>query len=619
MSQRNEFDLTFRNKPAERLKRTFAQFAASDPSTSHSGSSGPSSPETKRRKFKRRRANIRRTLDEKLRLQDIYQHVTVIDSQQPYAQLKNELEVAEPDPLVLEYTELNPPLEEDLNPDNWTFVKANTLVEMNHLKNFDRPVREFPTQYEKVVLRAANLVADLLELPHLLRFPTKDALAQVPYKPEKFAGRVYADMGLKTRREADSVAQIDAEWAWDKLMKGERVQPHDVRLGGRGKVTQHKKTELEEKPPAVGRLILMLSHRDLKILGTTEKLLTAAWLGDQYPISVGMSWYHQGCTEFVKRFMHFEEYYCFDARKYDAYLDPWLIKIAINICREQFVDGREEEYDAYWDFVFESLVEAPIYRDDGIRLQKKVGTTSGHSHNTLLQSICTLIVGYGVLMALNPELTDDQIREGAHMESLGDDNIQGIRAPLRKATVEEAADLAWKIFGIDWSGKKSFATSAVLDVTPGAFQGIQYLGKYFRREEYPTDPDPIMVPIPYRPFRETYLRLLYPEYGALEADQTWLRVLGNYLDAAGNPVTERWLQGFLDWLEPRVAVPPEHWPNSFQRMVSRDYSGLGLEVPKPERMSYDQWRDLVLLSREDYKASWKAEEEEDEPLVEIDF
>jgi hypothetical protein len=362
----------------------------------------------------------------------------------------------------------------------------------------------------------------------------------------------------------------------------------------------------------------MMSHRDLKLCGVTEKLLTQAYLGPKWPISVGDSWFHEGTHSFHQRFRGFLRYHCFDARKYDAYLEPWLVRYAINILREQFVDGREDMYDAYWRFVEESLIRAPIMRDDGFRLQKLVGTTSGHSHNTLLQSICTLIVAYGVIIAMNPTLSDDQVKEAVHAEALGDDNITGSKEPVASFSVEDAAKWAWEIFGIDWKGKKSFETTAVVDLVPLGFQGVQYLGKYFRKAEYPIDGGTVDVVLPYRPFRETFLRLLYPEYGSLGADQTWLRALGNYIDAAGNPVTERWLQGFLDWLEPKVMEQPEQWPANFQRMVSRDYSGIGIEVPKPERMSFEQWRDLVVLPREEYRRSWRADEPGDEPLTPLD-
>ncbi|ALO50128.1 putative RdRp [Penicillium aurantiogriseum bipartite virus 1] len=598
----------------EDLKRSFQQFAQSDPSTSQPTQRSDQSPETRRRKFKRRKGQIQRRLEEQLRIAEIYTHISVIGTRAPYAQLRNELTTADADPVIVEYCKENPPADETLTSDNWTFVKANTLVEMNHLKNFDRPVRVMPDQHTDIIMRAANIVADLLELPQLLRFPLKGDIQDVPFKGDKFAGMEYADMGMKTRKEADPVAQQDAEWAYDRLLAGHHVSPHDVRLGGRGKVTQHKRTEVEQSPPAVGRLILMLSQRDLKLCGITEKLLTSAYLDAKWPISVGDSWFHEGTHGFYKRFRNYTNYYCLDAKKYDAFLDPWLIKIAINIIREQFVDGREPAYDAYWRFVEESLISAPICRDDGIRLQKNVGTTSGHSHNTLLQSICTLIVGYGVFISLNPELSDAEIKSAVHMESLGDDNISATKDPLPEFSVEQIAGKAWDIFGIDWFGKKSFATTAVVDVTPLQFQGVQYLGKYFRREEYPTEDGPVGVVIPYRPFGETFLRLLYPEYGTLDVEQTWLRVLGNYIDAAGNPVTERWLQGLLDWLEPQVEATFAQWPSNFLRMVSRDYTGVGVEVPRPERMSYEQWRDLVVLPRSEYKSAWKAEEEEDTAL-----
>lgn len=610
-------DMAYRTlaiRSGEELKRSFAQFAASDPSTSQGTPDSTQSPETRRRKFKRRKGAIQRRLEEQIRISDIYEHINIVGTTSPYAELRNELVTAEPDPLVVEYSTVNPPSEGDLDPNHWTFVKANTLVEMNHLKNFDRPIRPLPKKYEHIVMRAANIVADLLELPRLLSFPKKDDLASVPYKGDKFAGMVYAELGMKTRREANGIAQQDAEWAWDRLMSGQRVEPHDVRLGGRGKVTQHTKEDVQAQPPAVGRLILMLSQRDLKICGVTEKQLTSAYLGGEWPISVGDSWYHEGTHAFYKRFRRFKRFHCFDARKYDAFLDPWLIRIAVNIVREQYVDGRDERYDAYWHFVEDSLIRAPICRDDGIRLQKHVGTTSGHSHNTLLQSICTLIVAYGTFIAMNPTLSDEEIKAHMHAESLGDDNITGSEPPIPEHTVEEAAWWAWEIFGIDWSGKKSFATTAVVDTTPLQFQGVQYLGKFFRQGEYPTEDGSVGIVLPYRPFKETYLRLLFPEYGTLEPTQTYLRALGNYIDAAGNPITERWLQGFLDWLEPKIVDAPLQWPPNMLRMVSRDYTGVGVEVPKPERMSFEQWRDLVVLSREDYRRAWKADVAEDEAL-----
>lgn len=542
------------------------------------------------------------------RLVASFTNIRVLGRTDSYHKLDPELRTAEPDPLVVEYSLNHPPPIPDFKPEEYTFVNACTPVEMNHLKYFDRPPRTPKREHLSVIERAANIVADILQLGEPLDFPTKDALAEVKYYGSKFAGIEYASMGMKTRKEADPVAQHDAELCWDQLMAGEDVTPHDVRLGGRGKITQMNKGEVENKVPAVGRLILMMSQRDLKLCGATENQLTLAYTPAHYPIAVGQSWFHGGPQQFVERFLPFSEYFCFDAKKFDSSLDPYPVTIAINIMRLQYYDGMNSKYDTYWRFIANSLLNATIYRDDGVRFAKEVGTTSGHSHNTLLQSVCTLIVGYAALLHLHPTLTDEQVRDLAHLESLGDDNTMGVRGELAGHTVEQIAGVVEEIFGIDWHGKKSFATTRLLDAVEGDFQGMQFLGKYFRVTEYPLQHGTMDIVLPYRPLKETYLRLLYPEYGAHTANDTWLRCLGNYLDGAGNTLTEQWLSGFMDWLEPRTSSPPLEWPPNFKRMVSRDYSNVGVEVPRAERIYFDQWRDLVVSSRDEYRDIWKADD-----------
>jgi len=443
-----------------------------------------------------------------------------------------------------------------------------------------------------------------LKLDEPLFFPDVQDLARVKYYPKKFAGIEYAVMGLKTRAEANDIAQVDAEEAFTRLLAGQRVPPHDVRLGGRGKVTKMDRQSAENKIPPVGRLILMMSHRDLKLAGVTENQLTKAWSSAPYPIAVGQSWYHGGSQQFIDRLAKYEKFYCFDAKKFDSSINQWMVRLAINICRQQYFQGADERYDAYWEFVAESLLRAPIYRDDGVRLQKFVGTTSGHSHNTLLQSIITLIVGYTALFEMDDTLTVNNIIEHAWLESLGDDNIMGVSLKLAHLTTENIAECVDRTVHINWWGKKSFATTRLLDAIQGDFQGVQFLGKFWYLAEYPQFDGAVLLPLPYRPAVETYLRLLYPEYGILTPEDSYLRALGNYIDAAGNRAMEVWLQGYMDMLEERVETVPDEWPPNFKRMVARDYSNVGVEVPRPMRVSFEQWRDLIILSRESYRRAW---------------
>nr|UPO93687.1 RNA-directed RNA-polymerase [Metarhizium brunneum bipartite mycovirus 1] len=589
-------------------KRKWSQvedYSASE--SSHHSFSTASSPTRRRKTLRRMQSNARLT-ETMENLTSMFSNVRILGRTESYHTLDNELKTAEPDPLVVQYSLLHPPAIPDFKPERYTFVNACTPVEMNHLKHFDRPPRSPKREHIAVIETASEVVASLLSLGAYLNFPIKEDLAEVKFYGSKFAGIEYARLGLKTRSEADPLAQADAEDAWTALMGGKHIEPHDVRLGGRGKIAEMIKTEAEDKVPAVGRLILMMSQRDLKLCGVTENQLTLAYTASHYPIAVGQSWFHGGAEDFIKRFLPYEEFFCFDAKKFDSSLDPWLVTIAVNILRRQYYDGDSEKYDAYWSFVLRSLLSAPIYRDDGVRLAKEVGTTSGHSHNTLVQSICTLILGYAALIHLHPELSVEEIMENAWLESLGDDNVMGVRGPLVGHTVEEIAGVVMDMFGVDWFGKKSFATTRLLDAIEGDFQGMQFLGKYFRVAEYPVLGGSMDVVIPYRPFRETYLRLLYPEYGAHTPNDTWLRTLGNYLDGAGNTLTEQWLSGFLDWLTPRTSDPPLEWPPNFKRMVSRDYSNVGVEVPLAERIDFEQWRDLVVLPRYEYRDRWKADQ-----------
>ncbi|AXU24203.1 RNA-dependent RNA polymerase [Trichoderma harzianum bipartite mycovirus 1] len=586
-------------------KRGRNQFDDETEVTSAPSSHTSGNASTRRRKRLRRVRMASHHTDEMSALTKLFQHISILGRIEQYNKLNPDLVVADPDPLIVEYTLHNPPIIPNFKPEDYTFVKACTPVEMAHLKHFDREESVPQAEYLPSLQTASDIVGKLLSLPEYLFFPEVDDLNNVRYIGSKFPGIEYAMQGFKTRREAHEMAMTDALSAFDKLLNGERVKPHDVRLGGRGKVAEMDRTAAEAKPPAVGRLILMMSQRDLLLCGVTENLLTRAYTPAQFPIAVGQSWFHGGATEFVDRFYPYTEYFCFDAKKFDSSIDRWMVRIAINILRHQFFEGEESKYDAYWTFVEESLLDAPIYRDDGVRFQKHCGTTSGHSHNTLIQSIITLLLAYTTMLFLHPELSVEEILENMWAESLGDDNILGVKGPLAGHTVEEIAQVVYDIFRVDWFGKKSFKTTCLLDAITGAFQGLQFLGKYFRIGEYPTADKLVDMPIPYRPFKETYLRLLYPEYGAHTPTETWLRTLGNYLDAAGNPQAETWLSGLLTWLEDRVETPPEEWPANYKRMVSRDYSHVGIEVPKPVRINYEQWRDLVVMSRADYVNTYK--------------
>ncbi|GFM95121.1 RNA-dependent RNA polymerase, partial [viral metagenome] len=465
--------------------------------------------------------------------------------------------------------------------------------------------------------RAKRIVHTILDDGGRMEFPLLEDLAEVPYKPNKFPGFEYARDGLKTRKEADHAAQADAERAWVRLMGGEHVQPHYVRLGGRGKVVKMPLEDAKKEDMAKGRLILMLSQRDLKLLGVTEKPLTARFKAEDCPIYVGKSWFYGGSARLATELSNFSKYYCCDAEKFDSSLDPYMIRDAVQFVRSLFRDGTNSRYDAYWAFVEESLVRAPIIRDDGMVFWKDVGTTSGHSHNSIIQSICTLYIGYTALIALHPEMDDRAIFTYSTVKSLGDDNLLALCTPLRMVSVEELAQVVREAFGVNWFGSKSFATTRLVDpdqraglpVEGGEFQGYQFLGKYFRKGVVADEGVETPVVLPYRPFSETVARLAYPERPGIpkaapyltEGNMSYMRAIGNWMDAAGNRLTLPFLEEYLDWLEGQRHHVGIRWLEDDIAKMEHDYSGAAETFLPARRFTYEEWLDIVTCEKDNVR------------------
>lgn len=69
---------------------------------------------------------------------------------------------------------------------------------------------------------------------------------------------------------------------------------------------------------AVGRLKVMLSHRELLVVDNVESLLTSAYCDEACPIAVSFTWC-LGCpTAYVGHSDRFTKYLCFEAAKFDS-------------------------------------------------------------------------------------------------------------------------------------------------------------------------------------------------------------------------------------------------------------------------------------------------------------
>ncbi|KAF9427523.1 hypothetical protein BGZ76_002315 [Entomortierella beljakovae] len=544
----------------------------------------------------------RKELDAKRKeLVDKFVHFTFHDNKRPYKRMDQTIEFVEPDPFVESFSKMHPfpdSLSEDLA--RFGYVKPCSLIQMKHLELFNRPAGSLPLKYKSAFKRAVKHVAELIRLPEKLKMPTVESLDEVRFDPSKFPGMDYAREKLRNRREAHPTALKDARMVWDSLMRGCSIRPHDARLGGKGKLIkrglQHGKIDADTEN-SMGRLILMLSHRDLLILGALEQPLTDAYLGEEWPIYIGQSWYYSGSEKFVNKMSRHAVYHCFDAKKFDAAIDGWMVKEAIKILRDQYEGGMGLEYDSLWSFVYESLVEVVICRDDGIRMQKKVGTTSGNCFNTLVQSIITLFLGYTALIFRASERLGEigiqMVLTQCEIEVLGDDMVMALEKEWSHFTKESLAEVVRDCFDIDWSGKKSFSTERLMDESnledADKFKGVQFLGMHFRHQRFGSNQYAPKVVIPYRPFHESYLSLLFPKHGGYSREESWLRALGIYYNAAGNTDTYKWLEAYLDFLELAPFVRPEAWPTSMIRMITKDYWDIGIKVPPPKRITYNEW------------------------------
>lgn len=326
-------------------------------------------------------------------------------------------------------------------------------------------------------------------------------------------------------------------------------------------------------------------------------------------MSIPFPWAWDGLsnvTRFAERYAGAEKYFCFDAEKFDSSIDPYMIRDAIDILRGQYQHGDSVDYDSYWQFVMESLITAPIQRDDGWVMHKSVGTTSGHNHNTLLQLICTLLIGYTAFLAAHPDIAPKAIIDDMALESLGDDNLASSAGLCKGDDADSVGVIVLDAFGISWLGDKSFATTRLMDDVPSnigftevnKFQGIQYLGKYLRTVLIQGQNGMITTALPYRPVLETFVHMYYPERRGNSADRTYQRALGNLLDNYGNPLAARWLNDLLDWLEPKLDLLPEDWLEDTIQDAARNYTATEVRVPKPMRWSWEEWVALCLTTND---------------------
>lgn len=570
---------------------------------------------TDRRRTQKRKMAHKRASGERLEKERLgWEHIEVYTGALIQRRINLKPKFAEVDPYINAFLEEQPTaLPAWCHPEEYTMFLPCDKAQMDHLKKFDRPIRTLPEPLKPIWEAAVKLTTLACEPDVRAEFPDVSDLVDVPYDRSKFAGYEYAAMGMRTRGEANQKALADAEEAFMELMEGELVTPHAVRMGGRGKLAKMTREQAAEGDMAKGRLILMLSSRDLKILGATEKILTTMAKAPEIPIFVGKSFFFGGATWLNNKLRRFTKFYLFDAKKFDSSIDPYMVDMAIHMFRGWFYEGHDSRFDAYWSFVRESLLDSLIIRDDGFVYLKHVGTTSGHSHNTLFQSSITITLGYCLLIIRNPDKTLREIFEHSYVAGLGDDNLIAIDDTLEHFTCDEGGVIIRECFGIDWTGEKSFATSGFCEgpnagdgsSMGGGFEGVQFLGKYFKEMLVSDGVEEVPVVVPHRPADETILKCMYPERQPskralemfTEAELVYQRLAGHYIDNAGNEVARAFLDQALDFLE-RKGVQSSTGMNYKMKMkfFGGEHEDASREI-RLRRFNFEEWLDLVACDK----------------------
>nr|WMI40006.1 MAG: RNA-dependent RNA polymerase [Rhizoctonia cerealis orthocurvulavirus] len=595
-------------------------------STQHSPSSGSgrnSRSNQKKRSSRREKMSVRQSrIDDEtfLREQTKFEIIRVYRCEQRLGKFDNHLSFAPADPIVQGYLRTAEGKIPGFNPDDHCFMNSCGDVQMAHLKMYDHAIREGPDfsscedphKADLALLHAIDWVQDRLELHNKLPAIEHLSLDNVKVNPAKSAGAYYRLQGYKTRGDCLARAKVEAQEAMISLLEGDMVPQRPTRIGGRGKPVKMSQEEARSSGIKKGRAIHMTDTRDHLMLGLTEQPLNDAWKPSSFPISVGRGWMHGDASDFVRKFKFGQQFYCFDAEKFDSSLQPWLIHISITIMRMQFEQGLEEKYDAYWHFVEESLLHSFVFRDDGMIFEKFLGTSSGHNHNSLAQSTCTLIMCTFHVYYANRELEKDVIDKSFDAEGLGDNNFLAETQELVFETVGVRGLRSYMVFGVSRLGTKSFATNVLIEayvsdetwVEEEVYNSSQYLGKYFR-SFYLRKPDgeTCRIAVLHRPLKETVVRLLYPEgikasddkesAADIHGDTRAERIAGHMIDGYGNPWTRYWVQGLLEYAMRHTGMGR---PGYSARMMRR-FERLGVEDVETaidfENFQFEHWLKLV--------------------------
>jgi len=416
--------------------------------------------------------------------------------------------------------------------------ESNIESKEEHLKAFMGPSGSINPLYADSLGLAYDYVSKFFPigaLGHLRHYqPSLDGL-----ELNSGPGLSYKLRGYGTKSDAVGVAMSEADCKFRRLLKGERVPPGLYWAGGRGKRCSNiNKDDTIKK----GRLIWMPEMDDTIIQNITLRPLTKLLTVVPGPWSVGDTFFYSGARSFeVFDRMGYNRGLFPDYQRFDGSISEPLVRLGISLLRRCYHYNRYD--DAYWEYIIESSVKGMIVMPDNTIRYTNKGMKSGHSFTSLLECVINALMIYTVLIQLDGNHSSEFLDE-ILVKTMGDDSIiigkEKYRSIIKKERFQYHMTRAFsvtvhpdKTFEMDTFILPSFSD---FDNRDGiGYKSFQYLGKNIKNGRQ------------WRPYKDTYSMLLYPEYPCESYSSEKFIASGHYIDC-GNNYTMAMIRDYYEYL-----------------------------------------------------------------------
>lgn len=292
-------------------------------------------------------------------------------------------------------------------------------------------------------------------------------------------------------------------------------------------------SEAEEEDKV--RAVWGLSFSVLQIEAMFANPLIAAYKIRESPLAWNFAMLRGGMMRVYHMAKPGSWYHCFDFKKFDKTVQPWLIRAAFDILKQN-IDlshyrsrgtGKVEQLSRLWDAVVLHFIHTRVIFSDGRRVRKHLGVPSGSMFTQIIDSICNaLVMNYCFLV-----LTDSFYDDG---KFLGDDSFI---VNVRRVEAADVKRIAEEKFGmiLNLKPSKSIVTQNITEV--------RFLGYY------------CWFGTPFKPTVEFLAAMIHPERPDVNCLETKMRAVGNYwANVNGNRTISLYLRTLVRRCDERITA-----------------------------------------------------------------